>query len=153
MYNIVHVANRSTKDLPQHHLNMTPNTLTSRSHVLWSSDKLSWTPNCDLGWVEACATQHLARWKHSHVIWLWIYCAHIGQKRVQDKPQLQNLSEPRLVELTQAQLDPELRSWMGGSMRNATSGPMETFQRRFGHILPNVPNCGLNQVWDGSKGV
>ena len=37
---------------------------TSRSHVLGSSHKLSWTPSCDLGWVEAFATPHLAHLKH-----------------------------------------------------------------------------------------
>ena len=38
---------------------------TSRSHVLGSSHKLSWTPNCDLGRAEACTTQHLAHLKRS----------------------------------------------------------------------------------------
>ena len=33
------------------------------------------------------------------------------------------------MELTQAQLDPKLRSWMGGSVCNATSAPSETFRR------------------------
>ena len=73
MYNTRHVANRSTKDLPQQRLTMTPNTHTTRSHVLRSSHKLSWTPNYDLGWVEKCATQHLPHWKHSDASW-FIVC-------------------------------------------------------------------------------
>ena len=64
-----------------------------------------------------------------------------------DKPQLQNLSEPRLGKLTQAQLDPELRSWMGGSVCNATSGPSETFRRRFRSILAvSLPNRGCQAL-------
>ena len=58
----------------QQRLAMTPNTPTTRSHVLRSSHKLSWTPNYDLGWVEVCATQHLPHRKHSGASWLGLVC-------------------------------------------------------------------------------
>ena len=53
---------------------MTSDTHTTRSHVLWSSHKLSWAPNYDLGWVEACATQLLPHRQHHGAIWLGLVC-------------------------------------------------------------------------------
>ena len=45
------------------------------------------------------------------------------------------------MELTQAQLDPKLRSWMGGSVCNATSAPLETFLRQLVGLVCVICMC------------